>query len=228
MILLTDKQRKIIKEVVEWVICIIIAIIIAIVIRYFIGTPTVVKQTSMYPTLKQDQRLWLNRLPRTLKETPKRGEIVTFEAPSTSYISGDEADLSNPVAKYENEPKGLFSKFTYYVLETKNYETVKPTQKVSFIKRVIGLPGEHVQIKDGKIYINDVELEEPYLNQNVYTDSLGGVFTDLIVPENTIFAMGDNRSESIDCRRFGCVPINKIESKVLFRFWPLDLFGKVK
>lgn len=228
MILLTDKQKNIIKEILEWIICIIIAIIIAVLIRYFVGTPTVVKQTSMFPTLKQDQRLWLNRLPRTLKETPKRGEIITFEAPSSSYIPADEADLNNPVAKYENEPKGLFNKFTYYVLETKNYETETPTSKVSFIKRVIGLPGEHVKIKDGKVYINDVELEEPYLNENVYTDSLEGVFTDLIVPENTVFAMGDNRSQSTDCRRFGCIPINKIESKVLFRFWPLNLFGKVE
>lgn len=228
MILLTDKQRNIIKEVVEWIICIVIAVIIAVLIRYFIGTPTVVKQTSMFPTLKQDQRLWLNRLPRTLKETPKRGEIITFEAPSSVYIPKEEADLNNPVAKYENEPKGLFSKFTYYVLETKNYEPVEPKEKVSYIKRVIGLPGEHVQIKDGKVYINDVELEEPYLNENVYTDSLEGAFTDLIVPENTVFAMGDNRSLSTDCRRFGCVPIEKIESKVLFRFWPLNLFGKVE
>lgn len=228
MILLTDKQKNIIKEIVEWIICIIIAIIIAILIRYFVGTPTVVKQTSMFPTLKQDQRLWLNRLPRTLKETPKRGEIITFEAPSSSYISAEEADLNNPVAKYEYEPKGLFSKFTYYVLETKNYETEEPKAKVSFIKRVIGLPGEHVKIKDGKVYINDVELEEPYLDENVYTDSLEGVFTDLIVPENCVFAMGDNRSQSTDCRRFGCVPIEKIESKVLFRFWPLNLFGKVE
>ena len=181
MILLTDKQKNIIKEIVEWIICIIIAIIIAVLIRYFVGTPTVVKQTSMFPTLKQDQRLWLNRLPRTLKETPKRGEIITFEAPSSSYISADEADLNNPVAKYEYEPTGLFSKFTYYVLETKNYETEEPKAKVSFIKRVIGLPGEHVKIKDGKVYINDVELEEPYLDENVYTDSLEGVFTDLIL-----------------------------------------------
>lgn len=228
MILLTDKQRNIIKEVVEWIICIVIAIVIAVLIRYFVGTPTVVKQTSMFPTLKQDQRLWLNRLPRTLNETPKRGEIITFEAPSSSYISAEEADLNNPVAKYEYEPKGLFSKFTYYVLETKNYETEEPKAKVSFIKRVIGLPGEHVKIKDGKVYINDVELEEPYLDENVYTDSLEGVFTDLIVPENCVFAMGDNRSQSTDCRRFGCVPIEKIESKVLFRFWPLNLFGKVE
>lgn len=68
MILLTEKQ----KNILEWVYCIVIAIIIAILIRYFIGTPTVVKQTSMFPTLKQDQRLWLNRWARTTRISPKK------------------------------------------------------------------------------------------------------------------------------------------------------------
>lgn len=215
MIVLTDKQ----KNILEWVYCILIAIVIAVLIRYFIGTPTVVKQTSMFPTLKQDQRLWLNRWSRTVHQMPKRGEIITFEAPSTSYIPEDEANLENPIAKYENEPKNLWGKFTYHVLEI---------NKVSFIKRVIGLPGEHVKIENGKVYINDQELNEDYLNQDVYTDSLEGAFIDLYVPENCIFAMGDNRSQSTDSRRFGCVPLEKIESKVAFRFWPLDNFGGVK
>ena len=90
MILLTPKQ----KNILEWVYCIIIAVIIAILIRYFIGTPTVVKQTSMFPTLKQDQRLWLNRWTRTTKQMPKRGDIITFEAPSELYIKKENVDLN--------------------------------------------------------------------------------------------------------------------------------------
>ena len=215
MILLTDKQ----KNILEWVYCILIAIVIAILIRYFIGTPTVVKQTSMYPTLVQDQRLWLNRWSRTTKQMPKRGDIITFEAPSTSFVTEDEADLQNPVAKYENEPKNIFSKFSYYVLEI---------NKISFIKRVIALPGEHVKIENGKVYINGEELQEDYLNDDVFTNATDGVYTDLVVPENCVFAMGDNRLHSTDSRRFGCVPLEKIESKVLIRFWPLNTFGGVK
>lgn len=215
MILLTDKQ----KNILEWVYCILIAIVIAVLIRYFIGTPTVVKQKSMEPTLIQDQRLWLNRWSKTTKQIPKRGDIITFEAPSTSFVQPEDADIQNPIAKYENEPKNIFSKFSYYVLEI---------NKVSFIKRVIALPGEHVKIENGKVYINGEELQEDYLADDVFTNATDGVYTDITVPENCVFAMGDNRLYSTDSRRFGCVPLEKIEGKVLLRFWPLNKFGGVK
>ena len=71
-------------------------------------------------------------------------------------------------------------------------------------------------------------MQEDYLNEEVYTDALEGAFIDIVVPENCIFAMGDNRPQSTDSRRFGCVPLDKIESKVAFRFWPLNTFGGVK
>lgn len=54
-----------------------------------------------------------------------------------------------------------------------------------------------------------------------------GAFYDLTVPEGYIFAMGDNRAESKDCRAFGCIPIDKVESKVAMRFWPFSKWGKV-
>ena len=66
------------KDAIEWVICIFIALVIAILFRYYVGTPTIVKQPSMYPTLKEDQRLWLNRIDRTMKKLPERGDIITF------------------------------------------------------------------------------------------------------------------------------------------------------
>lgn len=212
---LSDKQ----KNILEWIYCILIAIVIAMLLRYFVGTPTVVKQTSMLPTLKQDQRLWLNRWSRTIHEMPKRGDIITFEAPSTSYVPENEANTSNPTAKYEKDPEGLFSKFTYNVLEI---------NKMSYIKRVIGLPGDHVKIENGKVYINDNELQEDYLPEGLYTPTTEGAFLDVIVPEKCIYVMGDNRPNSTDSRRFGCVPLDRVESKVLFRFWPLDTFGGVK
>ena len=210
-----------VKNVLEWIFCIVIAFVLAILIRYYIGTPTIVQQVSMWPTLQEDQRLILNRWVRTTKQMPERGDIITFEAPSKKvYASSDEIDWNYPVAKYENEPTNWWGKFVKYVLEI---------GKDSYIKRVIALPGEHLEIKDGKVFINGEELQEDYLLDNVKTmASEYGYFVDLVVPENCVFAMGDNRGQSTDCREFGCIPLEKVESKVWIRFWPLNLFGKVE
>ena len=207
------------KDILEWIACILIAFILALLIRFYVGTPTIVKMPSMYPTLQPNQRLILNRLPRTMKEMPSRGEIITFEAPSSdAYIYPEDFDPNDVVAKYSEEPASAWDKFVHYVLEI---------GKDSYIKRVIGLPGEHVQIYEGKVYINGAQLEESYLQPNITTDTTNCPYYDLIVPENSVFVMGDNRPESTDSRRFGCIPLEKIESKVWIRFWPLNLFGKV-
>ena len=206
------------KDILEWIVCILIAFVLALLIRYFIGTPTIVKQSSMYPTLVQNQRLILNRWGRTTNKMPERGDIITFEAPSETFVSADEFD-NNVIARYNNEPTNWFSKFVYYVLEI---------NKESYIKRVIGLPGDHVQIKEGKVYINNEVLDEPYLQDGVTTNMGNQIFSDLVVPENCVFAMGDNRDHSTDCRSFGCIPLEKIEGTVWIRFWPLNLFGKVE
>ena len=204
------------KDILEWIACILIALILALVIRYYVGTPTIVQQVSMYPTLKQNQRLILNRWVRTTKAMPERGDIITFEAPtSDSY----QFDGSSVVAKYSREPKTLLSKIVHYGLEI---------GKDSYIKRVIALPGEHLLISDGKVYINGEELKEDYLQPQITTSVEDCPYYDLTVPENCVFVMGDNRPESTDSRRFGCIPLEKIESKVWIRCWPLNLFGKVQ
>lgn len=205
------------KEILEWAYCIIIALVLAMLFRFFIGTPTIVKQVSMYPTLIQDERLWLNRWGRTTKTLPKRGQIITFEEPAKVTYSKSEIDANNPVAKY-NE-KNAMQWFVKEFLEI---------GKRSYIKRVIALPGEHVEIKDGKVFINGKELEEPYLQEGIVTDVVGEGFDDFTVPENHVFAMGDNRNHSTDCRAFGCVPLEEIESTVAIRIWPLNKWGKVE
>ena len=204
------------KEILEWVYCIIIALVLAMLFRYFIGTPTIVKQVSMYPTLVQDERLWLNRWSRTTKTLPERGDIITFEEPVKITYADSEIDKSNPVAQY-NDRTG-FDWFIHNFLEI---------GKSSYIKRVIALPGEHVEIKDGNVYIDGEELDEPYLQDGIVTDIIGTGFDDFIVPENCVFAMGDNRNHSTDCRAFGCIPLEKIESTVAIRIWPLNKWGHV-
>ena len=215
-------MKSTLREIMEWLICIIIAVVLALVVRHYIGTPTIVQQTSMSPTLEPNDRLWLNRWGRTTKQIPQRGDIITFEAPSVIRI--EEIDYDNPVAIYNYEPQGLLEKFSYYVLES---------GKKSYIKRVIGLPGEYIEIKNGSVYIDGVKLQEDYLRDGVITDMVQGssdesFFTNFIVPENCVYAMGDNRTGSTDCRSFGCIPLEKIEGTVLFRFWPTSKFGGVE
>ena len=212
-----EKADSKIKDILEWAYCIIIAVVLALLFRHYIGTPTIVKQPSMYNTLEEGQRLILSRWTRTVKGTYKRGDIITFEAPSQTQMSTFDVDMNNPVAIYDYKPKGIFAKFSYYVLEF---------NKTSYIKRVIGVAGDHIKIESGKVYLNGQELNEPYLRDGIKTEQK--VFTDIIVPENCVFVMGDNRPQSMDSRSFGCIPLEKVESKVVIRFWPLNKFGKVK
>lgn len=215
---MSEEQKAKLKNIFEWVYCIIIAIALALVVRYYVGTPTIVQHTSMWPTFEPNDRLILNRLYRTFNDIPQRGEIITFEAPTENYEGNKKADLENPTAIYRYQPQGLVAKFFFNVVEF---------GKTSYIKRVIALPGEHLQIKDGKVYINGEELQEDYLLEGTETNAQGGQFIDIIVPEGTVFAMGDNRGNSGDSRIFGCIPYDKIEGKVVLRFWPLNKFGTI-
>jgi len=90
------------------------------------------------------------------------------------------------------------------------------------IKRVIGLPGERVTIADGRVYIDGVALDEPYVAQT--TQGNGRAW---IVPPLTVFVMGDNRSASRDSRVFGPVPLDQIVGRAVFRYWPLAEIGLV-
>lgn len=209
-----DKKEKkplnLKKEVFEWIYAFAIALVIALLIRYFLFTPTMVMQTSMYPTLKSGERLFLSRMIRNTKTLPERGDIITFEAPKANGKSNAE-----PIAiYYELTPVAEFIKDFF------------EKDKINYIKRVIGLPGDKILIEDGKVYINGEEFKEDYLVEGVETIATN--FYSLTVPENTIFVMGDNRSKSMDSREFGCIPMDRIEGKVKFRMWPLNVFGKIE
>ena len=81
------------------------------------------------------------------------------------------------------------------------------------IKRVIGLPRDHIQIKDGSVYVNSEKLEESYISSEVSTESF--ILNDFTVPEGYYFMMGDNRERSSDSRTLGCIPKNKLEGRVV-------------
>jgi signal peptidase I len=88
------------------------------------------------------------------------------------------------------------------------------------IKRVIGLAGEKLEIKGGKVYINEQPLEEPYLSKQPQRDMRATV-----VPPEHVFVLGDNRGFSNDSRAFGPVPLDNIVGRAWFSYWPLDQIG---
>ncbi len=92
------------------------------------------------------------------------------------------------------------------------------------IKRVIGLPGETVEIEDGRVYINDEPLNEPFVSQ----DTRAGRHGRVTVPPLHVFVLGDNRNSSNDSRNFGPVPIENIVGKAWVSYWPLEDVGLVR
>jgi signal peptidase I len=91
------------------------------------------------------------------------------------------------------------------------------------IKRVIGLPGDQVEIHDGRVFVNGQPLNEPYL-----TGVTSGYYGPAIVPPLHIFVLGDNRSFSNDSRNFGTVPLKDVIGRAWFSYWPLEQMGFVK
>lgn len=90
-----------------------------------------------------------------------------------------------------------------------------------YVKRVIGLPGEVVTIRDGKVYINDKQMQEPYTQAYLRNSGTWEV------PEGEVFVMGDNRHNSSDSRSWGTVPVENIIGKALFIYWPVEQWGSL-
>jgi|SRR5579863_3008021 len=104
----------------------------------------------------------------------------------------------------------------------------------SYIKRVIGLPGDRVRIESGQVYVNDHRLVEDYVPDD-FRDTVswphpssGEEVRDLIVPPSDYFVLGDHRRSSSDSRSWGYVPRENIYGKAVFVYWPLDKMGRLR
>lgn len=96
-------------------------------------------------------------------------------------------------------------------------------QEEDFIKRIIGLPGDIVAVRNGQVYVNDQLIEEPYIITPHVRDYEG-----VTVPEGTVFVMGDNRNNSSDSRAWGTLNIEDIIGKAVLIYWPATDFGLVE
>ena len=123
-----------------------------------------------------------------------------------------------------NNERLIIEKVSYRLREPARGDIVvlRPQQHgtVPLIKRVVGLPGESVEIKDSQVYINGEPLDEDYL-----TEPTIGSMALQIVPEEHLLVLGDNRNASNDSRSFGMIPYEDVIGRAWFRYWPLNEMG---
>jgi signal peptidase I len=143
--------------------------------------------------------------------------FVKGQSMDPNFGDGDYLIIDEMTYRFRNPQRGEVIVFNY---------PQDPSQR--FIKRVIGLPGETIEIKDGRIYIYkdgkpEILDETDYLPQNLETT--GNI--KITIGENDFFVMGDNRNFSFDSRRFGLLPKGNIIGRVLLRAWPLETAEKI-
>ena len=94
---------------------------------------------------------------------------------------------------------------------------------IALIKRVIGVPGDKIEVKEGNLYLNDI-AQNNYISDRNINYSTGPY----IVPEKSLWVMGDNRNNSMDSHIWGFLPYEKVIGKAIFRYWPLTNFGPIR
>lgn len=193
----------ILKEIWSWVWSIGLAVIAVLLIKNLLFSTTIVKKESMYPTLKENNMLVINRLNQVRDVPLQRGDIVVFEAP-------DVISANSTTAQYtENSAWDTFRKLFV---------------KTLYVKRVIAVAGDQITIEKGVVYINGEAQEEVYVNPE---NSRNGSGISMVVPEGYVFCMGDNRGASYDSRNFGAIPLEKVEGSANFRIFPFNKIGTI-
>jgi signal peptidase I len=181
----------------ELPILIVTALVLALLIKAFLFQAFYIPSGSMEPTLMPGDRVLVNKIPYYFHD-PRRGDIIVFE---------------NPKA---NVDRGIVGGFVHWLAQGLG---VSGNADEDFIKRVIGLPGDHISCTSGAVYVNGNKLSEPYETQQTQCQPA-------TVPAGRLFVMGDNRSESNDSRyQLGTVPLGKVVGKAFIIMWPPSHMG---
>ena len=174
---------------------IIIAFALALLIKTFLIQAFYIPSESMVPTLLIGDRVLVNKLVYDFGE-PQHGDVIVFENPSLQDADGN-----------------VIEAVWDWLVEGLGFST-DPTK--DFIKRVVGLPGDTVEMKNGKVYVNGERIPEPYISNRGAQD-----FAPTQVEPDHVFVMGDNRPNSQDSRSaLGQIPIDKIVGKAFVLLWP--------
>ncbi|MXY46052.1 MAG: signal peptidase I [Chloroflexi bacterium] len=184
-------MRAAIREIIE---TIILSLLLFIGIQFTVQTYQV-EGASMYPTLSQGQYLLVNKV---IYRHLNVGETVDIAAHKDDESPGSHIFPFHPPQRGEvvvfNAPED-------------------PTR--DFVKRVMGVPGDMVEIRNGRTYINGTRLQEDYAELDDFDE-----MEEFIVPANSYFVMGDNRRHSNDSRDWGTVPLEHIVGRAWVRYWP--------
>ena len=195
-----ENLKNELKELYETVIFVIVALIL---VREFVFDPRVIPSASMHPTLIEGDRLIIERYSRFFT-SPKRGDIIVFYPPH----------------EYVNQKQDLWSIFKRM--------TGFFCDDIAYIKRVIGEPGDSVEIRKENdetysVYVNGEKLDEPYIQSSYdYPPCDKEMKCNVILGPDEFFALGDNRGNSKDSRYWGFVDKKRIIGTAKLRFWPLN------
>jgi signal peptidase I len=140
--------------------------------------------------------------------------LEAFRIPSESMVPtlevGDRVFVNKFIYRFTEPEKG----------DVVVFESVNGGEE-DLIKRIVGVAGDEVEVRNGTLLVNGEDREEPYLNRSLpFNDSFNGSYGPSVVPEGHVFVMGDNRANSADSRVFGPLPIENIEGEAFVRFWP--------
>ncbi|WAA13620.1 signal peptidase I [Fervidibacillus halotolerans] len=132
----------------------------------------------------------------------------------------------------EDNDRMIVNKLSYLIGEPKRFDIIvfHAPEKKDYIKRIIGLPGDHIEYKNDTLYINGQKYDEPYLDK-YKKELVGGTLTEpfsIVVPEGHVFVMGDNRRYSKDSRHIGPIPMENVLGKANIIYWPLDEIKIIK